>query len=179
MHTDSSTGAMSQLSDTAPDDASSETHRHVSRNWQLSHLGGYLLKYYSPHEMTFKQLTARLKFNLLIIHILTRSRIVIFRYVLFVSTVSCVSPMLRDSKTHKLPVYPLFLKRLLGILLLCVTMPGSPVDAENGTPEKEKGSVTDPGPLVQSFRVQLDTGNEYLNVRQKFWQIWCVTTASA
>lgn len=56
-------------------------------------------------------------------------------------------------------------------------MSDSPVDTENGIPEKEKGSVTDPGPLVQSFRVQLDSGNEYLNFRRKFWQIWCVTTA--
>ncbi|KAL4062863.1 ABC protein [Scleroderma citrinum] len=49
-------------------------------------------------------------------------------------------------------------------------MPDSTGEPEKGTLEKE--SVTDPGPLVESFRFQLDTGNEYLNYRQKFWQIW-------
>jgi len=53
------------------------------------------------------------------------------------------------------------------ISVISLTM-DSLLDTENGTPEKEKGSVTDTGPL----QVQLDTGNEYLNFRQKFWQIW-------
>lgn len=79
-------------------------------------------------------------------------------------------------------------KLAVGTHPLCVTMSDSisaiplmdsPVDTENGTPEKEMGSVTDPGPLTESLRAQLDTGNEYLNFRQKFWQIWCVTTAFA
>lgn len=51
------------------------------------------------------------------------------------------------------------------------------LDNETVTTEKETGSETDQSSLVQSFRVQLDTGNTYLNFRQKVWQIWCVTTA--
>ena len=46
------------------------------------------------------------------------------------------------------------------------------LDNKTVTPEKGKGSDTDQGPLAPSFRVQLDTGNAYLNFRQKFWQIW-------
>lgn len=52
-------------------------------------------------------------------------------------------------------------------------MPGSPPSpSESVMHQKEKGPSTDMTTVPQALRLQLDTGNEYVKYRQKFWQLW-------
>ncbi|KAI6099711.1 ABC protein [Pisolithus sp. B1] len=52
-------------------------------------------------------------------------------------------------------------------------MPGSPPSpSETITHQKEKGPSSDITTVPLALRLQLDTGNEYVKYRQKFWQLW-------
>ncbi|KAI5990317.1 ABC protein [Pisolithus orientalis] len=52
-------------------------------------------------------------------------------------------------------------------------MPDSPcIPSQTATLENEEGLPTDTSVVAQSLGPQLDTGNQYVKYRQKFWQLW-------